>query len=1055
MSTASDGRNKTRGVDPASDGMFVWFNNLSNEEKMNNLHKWHSQNKSMERLKEVNYRQETEIHHMTETHGKLVHTHTVIQNQLRQMHMELENKDRLLRDKMAYDKELMKQEYSEFVGILAHLEESLAFIPRSPEGGPIEGRLLTIIQSFMQRDSEMAKKEAEMKHLKAELDLYKNSVRDAGLRNLLSKPSNLDGDNKDTVKLQAELEIARKELAELEATLQDRDQTVARLTEERDTARTNVEEAKAKEEVLYKDAQRAHKAKSSAQDARNKVEAEFKKLETEYRELEVRYNSRDRENKLDHNEVTRLRNELEAQKKSYEKVKTLPRLDDVKKIKSLNKQLEEATSRIGALEMGVKEKETLLEANRTKVQKVDDEKNEALKRLGHLQEELAKKDVELSKTRLKVGGLESSIKIIEKERDAESRKAKQDLEMTQHELVIARKKILEREKDIEFWKASIANQEKKAEEQTLQIQSDFKAMKDANHAIDVMRMTLTKLQGEIETLQDRLQSHEIKAQNQRQTIRQQQEELDKMREKVKEFETADIDRVQMQEHLDTLRNKIHTLAQGSIDAQVSAGHDPTPAESNLSLPSVSIFKDDQPCSQNGKVLWTELVRIAKVLIEIASSIHDVRSSYQRNQNHRSNPGEDHSNEAESKIQDQVATHQRAKHEWESLQDQLRKENERLLEQLSDQEQQLQELAEIKSMFGPGSEGTDRQVEYFRAFAGIDALEEMITEWESIIKTANGTRDYMLSICEEQAQQILQLRNQKADTEEKITRVERDLERCREDLESATTNLVQCKGDAQEEKAKADELEKELQSYKHKIIGLEQSLADQNQQLDGQARAQKRLDSARKTYDQIYESKIKRLQEEKTTSEALFHAELVKRNEAYIQEINKLKGDQESGSMFSKDEFIAAKTECEFLKSRLEQIEQDKIKITAMVTEYRELVESMQNDRNPTEETLAAISILSHLQESQETIESLRIEVGALTESNEGLNQLLKVYQDDTTKLTIRTESYLDQIRQFEAQMQKLRQELGRTEITIRTLQNRNQALERELKEQIEAAQKTG
>lgn len=69
--------------------------------------------------------------------------------------------------------EIRKAEYQEVVGIIGHLEESLAFIAPSPEDGPIEGRLLTLINALSkhdadtkEKDTDIAKKDVEIKHVR-------------------------------------------------------------------------------------------------------------------------------------------------------------------------------------------------------------------------------------------------------------------------------------------------------------------------------------------------------------------------------------------------------------------------------------------------------------------------------------------------------------------------------------------------------------------------------------------------------------------------------------------------------------------------------------------------------------------------------------------------------------------------------------------------------------------------------------------------------------------------------------------------------------------------
>ncbi|KAF9292682.1 hypothetical protein BGZ88_006254 [Linnemannia elongata] len=1025
MTTTGGGRNNARIEDSVHFPVELqtWFLEMPKEEQPRYLYKWYTQEKELTDLKKQN-----------ETLGKVLFSKD----------REIEHTKHILDSKKAYDREIRKAEYQEFVGIIGHLEESLAFIHTSSESRPIEDRLQALINGLIKNEADAEKKDAEIKNLQAEVDRYKHGG--GSQHSLLLPSSSLDvGDNKDIVKLQAELEITKNDLAEMEKALQARDQEAIRLTEERDTARTNMEEAQSKAEGLDRDVTRAHKAKISAQDSKYKLETEIKLLETklkkresEIKDMEVRLSSRDNDYKLDGKELNRLKKELESQKKLYEKTKTLSTLDDVKKIKTLNQKLEAATVRIEALEKAVKEKEALLESSKSKVQKVDDEKNEVLQRLGHLQEELGKKDLELSGMRLKVGGLESAARLVEKERDAESRKSKQDLEMVQHELAIARKRILERERDIEFWRASISNQEKKAEEQAAQIQNDTKTIKEINAQMDTMRTSQAKVEGEVVILQSSLQSYETRIQDQERTIKLQKNELDDLRRKVSESEATVVDSAQLQHAMDTLRVKVEALNVDLAEAQDHAIHQAVYPE-----PMVVVSEKAQSPYRNsissGNV-WSELVRVAKELVAATATIQEVRSSVPRGPDNK--PGEQDGtkvSELESKLQEQAAKYQRAKQGLEVLQDETRKEVERLEKRISDQDEQLRELAEIKSMFGPGDEGMERQVEYMRACAKIETVEELVVEWEVAIETANKNYDYMSKICEEQAQHILQLQSKKTDGEEKYARVERDLERCRSDLESTMAELVKCKGDVKEQESKANELDIELQSCKHRVNQLEQEFAYQDQQLDGQTRANDSLVTAKRIYDKVYESKIKRLEEDKATLEIIFNTELLKRNDAHHRELVKAKGDREVGLGLSQAEVIAIKAECEGLKTKLEMEEEEKLKLSGMIASYAELVKILQDDGKVTEETPALVEVLSQMQEYLSTIESLRSDLNVLMENNEGLNQLVTVYQEDTTTLTNRTESYLDNIKALET--------------TVGFLHSRIQQLERDLKDQMESTQR--
>jgi len=107
-----------------------------------------------------------------------------------------------------------------------------------------------------------------------------------------------------------------------------------------------------------------------------------------------------------------------------------------------------------------------------------------------------------------------------------------------------------------------------------------------------------------------------------------------------------------------------------------------------------------------------------------------------------------------------------------------------------------------------------------------------------------------------------------------------------------------------------------------------------------------------------------------------------------------------------------------------------------------------DDGKITEETKALVDILDRVHEDMTVIEELREEIKSLADSNDGLNTLVRAYQEGTTTLADRTESYLRQIKQLESDMIILRQERVQAENSIRFLHSRVQVLELELKEKI-------
>ncbi|KAG0208493.1 hypothetical protein BGX33_006201 [Mortierella sp. NVP41] len=983
-----------------------------------------------------------------------------------------------LDSKRAYDIATRRDELQIFTGIIAHLEQSLGFIEPSPDGGALEGRLLTIIHSMGHKETSTAKRIAD---LEAEVQRYKKDGEGRRRLSLLAPVDPNDKlENKDTIKLQAELELARREFAEMEKTLEDNKQTIAQLTEERDNARTNMEESQTRVEELDKVVARAEKVKSSALTNRDKAEVDYRCVKADYDRLEVRYRSLESDWKLNAIEVTRLKKEVESHKKQYDRTKNLSLAADVNKIKALQQNLEEARSRISALELDIKEKDALLESNKLRVQRSDDEKNEVLQRHAVLQEELASKDMELSEARLKAGAFESATKLAEKERDAVSRKAKLELETVQQELAILQMRTSEREKEIEFWKESGKHLEKKTDDQAAQIMSDFNTIKENNSILDILRSNLAQAQREVAELQDRLQSYGTHNQEQAQTIKQQQDELDDLRRKISDSE-AELNDTQLDDSMVDLRSKLRLLKtdesapnQDSVVLKLEAPDTvpwPLEASSTSESQSASSTSESQSASSRNNHRET-LVRMAKELITVVTMLLEIRPSMQQGQNiHQDQQGGTKVAELEVKLQEQAAAYQRDLENANKEYERVKQELNISADQLVEQDKMLQELDKIKSMFGLGPEGTEQRVEFARACEAMEGAMEEVANWMDDVAEANKNRDHMLALSEEQAQLIQRIQNDKINLEEKIVRLERDLERCRGDLKSATTDVAQCKADMKEQEAKVVELEEELRICKHEVDGLKQVKAELDQELEGRKGALKRLQSARETYDRMYTSKIESLNEEKNSLEKLFHSELTKREMMFQQELNIAKEERRALIEQAHGDMHVIKCERDNLKAKMEELErreQENAELqsqsAALFDGYVEFMKILEDDGKLLGESQMFAKVLSQCREDLNIIEglrndngvlrseiaNLRNEMGALVNSNDGLEQLILQYQQDTTKMTNKSEAYLGQIRHYQEQLELLRQGRNRDENTIRALHSSIQVMKDDLGEKTDA-----
>ncbi|KAG0369774.1 carboxypeptidase Y-deficient [Gamsiella multidivaricata] len=361
-----------------------------------------------------------------------------------------------------------------------------------------------------------------------------------------------------------------------------------------------------------------------------------------------------------------------------------------------------------------------------------------------------------------------------------------------------------------------------------------------------------------------------------------------------------------------------------------------------------------------------------------------------------------------------------------------------------------------------------RLELNHALARLWSLEELIAELEEETTRAKAIQEEIAARDEELRQTIQTQHRDILWKEEKLSRLERDIERRKQDLMEKVGELVDSKSRLQEHELKAQVLEEECKGLRHQVAMFERVKAEQQEQLDGRERALKRLEEARKNYDKVYENKIERLQEEKTSDEKRMLAELAKLNEKHEEEQQDYV--QQSAEAIEEAE-RAHEQKYEELNSELAQVRTDRDELRRKVDEkqealdrsikeieerntllsgYMALVSQQEADGMLQEGSGAYNVILQQQHDKMQDNQRLRAEVEGLKRAMEDQINILQQYIENNMVLTDRNESYVRHFHDREVEIVNERnarhKELTSLKQKLATKEKEAEVLEQELRE---------
>jgi len=277
------------------------------------------------------------------------------------------------------------------------------------------------------------------------------------------------------------------------------------------------------------------------------------------------------------------------------------------------------------------------------------------------------------------------------------------------------------------------------------------------------------------------------------------------------------------------------------------------------------------------------------------------------------------------------------------------------------------------------------------------------------------------------------------------------------LESKTKELVDYRTKAQEQQSRADSLEMEHAALKKEVMALEKIKTEREHQLEGRDNALRQLNSARSTFEKVFQSKIDRLVEEKAAVERLAEADKAKLQVRHEQEMRKTVEEctaslmqaqmtQASTRLGMQGDIDLVKAERDQYKEKAEEAEQgvqnllaDMEQMNNLLSGYIEVVRQQEGMSfwrySPSfvlsrrvsnchhlysqaggmisEEKTELLERLKQKQEDSAKIEQLESDVRTLRETLDGQHEILSKYDQTMVMLTNRNESYLKQVQELE------------------------------------------
>ncbi|KAF8940988.1 hypothetical protein BGZ58_003410 [Dissophora ornata] len=379
-----------------------------------------------------------------------------------------------------------------------------------------------------------------------------------------------------------------------------------------------------------------------------------------------------------------------------------------------------------------------------------------------------------------------------------------------------------------------------------------------------------------------------------------------------------------------------------------------------------------------------------------------------------------------------------------------------------------QLASIKTDPGVAVIDEEMRLDLNRALVRILSFEELITALEDEAAQARRVYEHMASVVEDLRKRLHAMQYEKGYKDDKIKRVERDLERRNEDLREKITELVDCQAKLQEQELRANLLEEERQNLRHQHAILDRIRAEQQEQLDGRERALRRLDEARKMYERVYESRIDTLKEEKAQAENILQAEWRKMQERHEKEMNETTDQCD-------DKLEEARRQHEnvgdALKRAVQELENERDELNMRWREgeetreryikdidylemllggYKALVNEKNDDGSLAENSESYLGLLGQLSEAMTTIQQRDEDVKSLKRALDDQGAIIQEYSEGMNLLSSKNEMYLRQGQERETDLATEKKTRMREKESHRTqlasLENKIKVLEQGLEE---------
>jgi hypothetical protein len=195
----------------------------------------------------------------------------------------------------------------------------------------------------------------------------------------------------------------------------------------------------------------------------------------------------------------------------------------------------------------------------------------------------------------------------------------------------------------------------------------------------------------------------------------------------------------------------------------------------------------------------------------------------------------------------------------------------------------------------------------------------------------------------------------------VERLERDLNRQTTKLDTKTKELSEARTKSQEQQSRADSLEMEQMTLKKEVETLEKIKIEREQQLEGRDNALKQLNSARNTFEKVFQSKIDRLMDEKISAEQFVNSELARIQARHEQEMRKTVEDCTASLVQAQLTQESIRTEeykerCSTADNECQRMLEEMQKLSLVLSGYAELARQQEGKKKKIEQIIPLLYI---------------------------------------------------------------------------------------------------